>query len=145
MNLEGISYITRTEATRYHDGYISAIDYNQDRFCLDGQKLMKVSTDNYGGNGTSYRTEQDQMSKIVSYHESGIAGPSYFKIWTADGKIMYYGSSSDSKALINSQNYVNIWLLKKIEDRNGNSIEYQYSIEANSYRLTKITYSGNNS
>lgn len=143
-DLEGISSITRIGGTRYHDGFISNVNYIHDRFCLDGQRLLKVSPDNYGDHGASYRTEQDQLSKIVSYHETGIEGPSYFKVWTADGKILYYGSSSDSKALVNSQNYVNIWLLKKVEDRNGNSIEYHYANDSDTYRLTRITYSANN-
>jgi len=142
-DLNGISSITRTGGTNYHDGYTSAVNYSQDRFCLDGNRLMKVSSGSYGGNGTSYRTELDQMSKIVSYHESGISGPSYFKVWAADGKIYHYGSSVDSKALMNSQNYVNIWLLKKVEDRNGNGMEYHYSNESNTFRLSKITYSSN--
>lgn len=144
-DLEGISSITRTGGTRYYDGFISNVNYIHDRFCLDGQRLMKVSSGNYGGDGTSYRTEQDQLSKIVSYHEAGINGPSYFKVWTADGKILYYGSSDDTKALVNSQHNVNIWLLKKVEDRDGNSIEYHYTNQVNTYRLARITYSANNS
>ena len=142
-NLDGISAITRTGGTNYHDGYCSAVNYSQDRFCLDGQRLMKVSSDSYGGDGTTYRTEQDQLSKIVSYHESGVSGPSYFKVCTADGKILYYGNSSDSKALVNSQNYVNVWLLKKVEDHDGNYMEYHYFNASDTYRLSQITYSGN--
>ena len=111
-DLCGISSITRTGGNLYYDDYVSAVNYNDDRFCLDGQHLMKVSTGDYGGNGVSYRTEKDQLSKIVSYRESGINGPSYFKVWTADGKILHYGSSTDSKALMSSRKHVNVWLLK---------------------------------
>ena len=138
-----VSSITRTGGTHYHDGYVSAINYVKDRFCLDGKRLMKVGSGNYGGNNVSYRTEQDQLSKIVSYCESGTNGPSYFKVWAADGKIMYYGSSTDSKALKNNTNHVNIWLLKKVKDRYGNQMEYHYLNESDTYRLSKITYSGN--
>jgi RHS repeat-associated protein len=143
-DLCGISSITRTGESIYYDGYVSAVNYNDDRFCLDGQRLLMVNSGNYGGNGASYRTEQDQMSKIVSYHESGFNGPSYFKVLTADGRIMYYGSSPDSKALMSSQKHVNVWLLKKVEDRNGNWMEYHYIIGQNSYRVDRIIYSGNN-
>lgn len=139
----GISSITRTGGTQYHDGYVSAVNYNDDRFCLDGQRLMMVGNGSYGSQGASYRTEQDQMSKIVSYHESGIIGPSYFKVWAADGKILYYGSSADSKALMSSQNHVNVWLLKKVEDRYGNQMVYYYLNTTDSYRIDRITYSGN--
>lgn len=144
-DLCGLSSITRTGSTFYYDGFISTADYTNDRFCLDGQRLLKISSGSYGGHGTSYRTEQDQMSKIVSYYESGINGPSYFKVWTADGKILYYGSSDDSKALLTTQNRVNIWLLKKVEDRNGNQMTYYYTNESDTYRINRITYSGNSS
>ena len=139
-----ISSITRTGGTLYHDGYISAVDYSHDRFCLDGMRLMNVSNKAYGSHGASYRTEQDQLSKIISYQESGVNGISFFKLWTADGKVLHYGHSSDSKALVNGQGNVNIWLLNKIEDPYGNTVEYHYLNTANSFLLTSITYSGNN-
>lgn len=143
-DLGGLSAITRTGGTYYHDGYNSPVNYTTDRFCLDGQRLMKVVGNSYGMDGTIYHTEVDQMSKIVSFCETGIAGPSYFKVWTADGKICCYGSSQDSKALVDSENHVTTWLLKSIEDRNGNMIQYHYKNESDSYLLTRIDYSGNN-
>lgn len=143
--LKGISSITRTSCTKYHDEYAYGVDYIHDRFCLDGQRLMKTSAGNYGASGISYRTEQDQLSKIVSYQEAGIAGTAFFKVWTTDGKILYYGTSSDSRALMNSQNYITTWLLKRVVDRDGNYIEYHYCNEPNTYRLSSITYSGNTS
>lgn len=141
--LKGISSITRTGCTRYHDGYTYSVDYIHDRFCLDGQRLMKTSDGDYGASGVSYRTEQDQLTKITSYQEAGIAGTAFFKVWTADGKTLYYGTTSDSRGLMNSQNYITTWLLKKVVDRDGNYIEYHYCNEPNTYRLSSITYSGN--
>ena len=141
--LSGISSITRTGCTIYHDGHTDGVNYYNDRFCLDGERLMQASSGNYGDHGITYRTELDQLSKIVSYHESGIVGPSYFKVWTADGRILHYGSSCDSKALMHNQNYVGVWLLKKVEDRDGNYMEFQYTNNANSYQLSRIVYSGN--
>ena len=143
-NLGGLSAITRTGGTLYHDGYVSAINYTDDRFCLDGNRLMNVTSNSYGGHGTSYRTEQDQLSKITSFHQDGINGPAYFEVRTADGNTLYYGSTDDSKALKDAQNHVNIWLLSRIEDRNGNSINYHYVNESDSYRIDRIDYSGNN-
>lgn len=138
-NLEGLSAITRTNSTPYHDGSIGI----NNRFCLDGKRLMKTGTGAYGTNGVSYRTEEDQMSRIISYQESGHSGPSYFKVWTADGKILHYGHSTDSKAFIDQANRVNLWLLNKVEDRDGNVMEYRYTIESDSYRLDEILYSSN--
>lgn len=138
-NMGGLSSITRAGSTPYHDGTHGI----GDRFCLDGKRLLKTGTGNYGANGTTYRTEQDQMSKIVSYLESSVAGPSYFKVWTADGKIMYYGHSADSKALIDQTNHVNIWLLNKVRDRDGNTMEFHYTIDKDAYWIDEITYSAN--
>lgn len=138
-NLGGLSSISRTGSTPYHDGNIGICD----RFCLDGNRLLKTGTGNYGGNGVSYRTEQDLMSKIVSFQESGITGPSYFKVWTADGRIMYYGHSSDSKAFVDPMKRVNLWLLNRVEDRDGNYMEFHYTIDKDHYRLDEIVYSGN--
>jgi len=138
-NLGGLSSISRIGSTLYHDGVIGS----GNRFCLDGKRLLQTSTGTYGGNGTSYRTEQDQMSKIVSYHENSISGPSYFKVWTTDGNILYYGHSADSKAFVEKTGQVNLWLLNKVVDRDGNTMEYHYTIEPDSYRIKSITYSSN--
>ena len=142
-DLGGLSAITRTGGTLYHDGYTSPVNYSTDRFCLDGQRLLKVSSGIYGADETTYHTELDQMSKIVSYTEAGINGPSYFKVMTEDGKICYYGNSQDSKALMTSTNHVTTWLLKSIEDRYGNIITYHYENGDNDYYITEIEYSGN--
>jgi RHS repeat-associated protein len=144
-DLGGLSSITRTGGTIYHDGYNSAVNYSTDRFCLDGQRLLKVSNGNYGANDIVYHTEIDQMSKIVSYNEPGYKGPSYFKVWAADGKIYSYGTSDDTKALVDSEGHVTYWLLKSIEDRYGNTIRYHYMKQSNSYYISRIDYSGNES
>ena len=142
-DLTGISSITRTGQTIYHDSGVSAINFETDRFCLDGKRLLQVTPGDYGSDGVSYRTEIDQMSKIVSYRETGIKGPAYFKVWTADGNLLYYGNTTDSRALIDSHNHIGVWLLSRVEDRNGNYIEYHYTTGKNNYRLNRIVYSGN--
>lgn len=77
-DLQGISCISRLGTTLYHDGKMSGVDFNDDRFALDGQRLISISG-SYGGNGTEYRTEMDGMAKIVSYSSSGINGPAYLR------------------------------------------------------------------
>ena len=138
-DINGLSSITRTGSTLYHDGQINI----GDRFRLDGKRLMKTGLGNYGGHAVDYRTEQDQMSKIVSYQESNFMGPSYFKVWSADGNVLYYGNTNDSKAFVDNKRQVNVWLLNKVEDRDGNTMEFRYTIEKDYYQLDEITYSGN--
>lgn len=144
-DLIGISSVTRVGENAYYDGCSRPINYLNDRFCLNGQRLMKVSDGAYGGHGVAYHTEQDQLNKIVSYHESGIVGPAYFVMFSADGYTYYYGTSEDSKAMKTSQNQINVWLLKEIKDRYGNEITYHYLNREDCFLLDKITYSGNSS
>lgn len=142
-DLGGVSAITRTGKNLYYDGTVGSVNFTSDRYLLDGQRLLQVGSGTYGGNGVHYRTEEDQLSDITSYTESGISGPSYFIVRTSDGHTLYYGSSDDSKALKNKNKNVGLWLLKKVEDQYGNTLEYHYLLSNDSYRLESVTYSGN--
>lgn len=141
-DLQGISCISRLGTTLYHDGKMSGVDFNDDRFALDGQRLIGVSG-SYGGNGSEYRTEMDGMAKIVSYSSSGINGPAYFKVWLPNGNVAYYGYLQDSRITLQQEEDVCLWLLSKIEDRNGNYMTYSYNQGGASYTLSQISYGGN--
>ena len=54
--LSGLSAITRVPADIYHDGYIDVVDFDSnDRFALDGQRLIPIG-------GDQYRTENESFS-----------------------------------------------------------------------------------
>src|SRR4030095_4822385 len=56
-SLDGLSAITRCPRTMPPDGARGRIEFgSNDRFCLDGQRLVAVSG-SYGAAGTEYRTE----------------------------------------------------------------------------------------
>ncbi len=119
----------------------------------------------YGSNGAEYRTEVDGMSKIVSYTETihvnggGLFGQgsysykiiSHFKVFTADGKVLYYGkvdNEPDNARVIDEsegKKKVVMWLLKRVEDRMGNYMVYNYIIDdvGHNYRLDNIQYCAN--
>src|SRR5262245_11307161 len=60
-SLEGLSVITRCPRTMAQDGVRGGVNYDaDDRFCLDGQRLMAISA-------TEYRTERESFSKITSF------------------------------------------------------------------------------
>lgn len=140
-NLGGMSAITRINQTLYHDDNIKGVDFNDDRFALDGQRLIEIAG-TYGANGTEYRTEVDGMTKIVSYSEGNLS-PSYFKVWLADGTIAYYGNSNDSKVMLRETDNVCIWLLNRVEDRDGNYMTYHYNSGGAHCFLDCIKYTGN--
>ena len=164
-NLGGLSAITRVGHTLYHDGYIDGVDFNGDRFSLDGQRLFALDAATYGGDGTEYRTETDGMNKIVSYTETinvgggGLFGHgpysykiiSHFKVYTADGRILYYGKvdgEPDNARIMyesDGEKKVVMWLLKRVEDRMGNYMVYNYIIDdvGHNYRLDNIQYCAN--
>lgn len=127
-NLSGLSSIERTGKTKYHDGVIGDVKYNtEDRFVLDGKRLMLNNSVPYGGDGATYRTEIDEMSKVVSHTRVYDYGPDCFVVYKADGTIWEYGNSSDS--YVYPQNVTGTaasWLVNKISDRDGNTIVFHY-------------------
>jgi hypothetical protein len=65
-HLEGLPSIGRCPRTIAQDGVRGSINYDaNDRFCLDGQRLVAISG-TYGADGTEYRTEIESFSKVIS-------------------------------------------------------------------------------
>lgn len=105
-NLAGLSAITRMGQTKFYDDTITYIDFQNDRFALDGQRLMVVNDVPYGHDGAEYKTEIDANCKIVSYTCDTTNGPAYFKVWMPNGIIAYYGFRQDSRIGLQAQNNV---------------------------------------
>jgi RHS repeat-associated protein len=121
---------------------MSGVDFDDDRFALDGQRLICVSG-TYGANGAEYRTETDAMAKIVSYTCDTTCGPAWFKVWLPNGNIAYYGNTQDSRIGLQQHHDVCLWLLNRVEDRNGNYMEYYYVRGGANYWLDRVRYGGN--
>ena len=126
----GLSVIHRCPANLVKDGFIDGIDFDDnDRFCLDGQPLIAING-TYGADGTEYRTEINNFSKIISYGSTG-NGPQMFKVWTKSGEIMEYGYTNDSRinpplADGTAQDDALCWLLNKVTDTVGNYMTVTY-------------------
>ena len=142
-NLSGLSAITRAGQCKFYDDTITAIDFHNDRFLLDGQRLMVVNGKPYGADGTEYKTEIDGMSKIVSYTCDTTNGPASFTVWLPNGNIAYYGSRRDSRIGLQKKNDVSLWLLDSVVDRNGNYMSYHYIRGYANYFIDYISYTGN--
>ncbi len=139
--LQGLAKITRCPRIHALDGYARPIKGDSDdRFCLDGQRLMKVSAGAYGADGTEYRTIIDSFAKVVAHQGSqgpqlegtfGLAprqeqGPDSFEVWTKDGRILTFGEARDS--IVMAANGVrHAWLLKRVADRAGNRMDVSYT------------------
>ncbi|MCK5480226.1 MAG: putative Ig domain-containing protein, partial [Gammaproteobacteria bacterium] len=146
-SLQGLSAISRCGTTPAQDGFIDGVDFDaNDRFCLDGQRLIAVNG-SYGGNTTEYRTEIDSFSKIISYTEAGTSGVANFRVWTKSGQILEYGVTADSRieATNRSDGTVLIWAVNRVQDTVGNYITTTYteSTWSGEYYPSRIDYTGN--
>lgn len=135
-NIAGISKISKIPATKFHDGIIDGVDFdNLDRFALDGQRLI-IKSGTYGASGAVYETESFSNIKITSYgiHPSGASyGPAYFIVEYPDGSKAYYGNSTDSRTTLEYS--ITYW-----ENPQGVRISYSYLVYSNTLRISSISY-----
>ena len=146
-SLNGLSQITRCTKTFAQDGFFDSIKFNgSDKFCLDGQRLVLVNNANYGANASEYRTELEGYQKIIAYNlpssnQVNSASPDFFKVYTKSNLILTFGYTSDSfYSPFGISPVTHRWLLNKIEDYTGNSIQYTYLKEYNYCYLSTVSY-----
>ncbi len=143
-NITGLSAITRTGTSLAHEGFVSGVDFQlNDRFALDGQKLVVTSGQN-GRPNSKYTTESYSNLKVVAYgtNKNGEhCGPEYFKVFHPDGTIATYKNVIVGKVY---NNEVAEWPIHQMEDVQGNSINYFYHETTSDQllRIKKITYGG---
>ncbi|MDP2369375.1 FG-GAP-like repeat-containing protein [Rhodoferax sp.] len=152
-SLGGLSAITRCPRTMAQDGVRGSVSFDDnDRYCLDGQRLM-LSSGSYGQANAEYRTEMESFSKIVSYSRAG-NGAASFKVWTKGGQIMEYGNTADSRieavAIVGTTPVwpaatARVWALNKVTDAKGNYLTVSYDEDSANgvYRPARIDYAGN--
>ncbi|HLQ26291.1 MAG TPA: SpvB/TcaC N-terminal domain-containing protein, partial [Acidiferrobacterales bacterium] len=151
-SVSGLSVIQRCGATIALDGMKGGVNYdNNDRFCLDGQRLVAINNGVYGANGTEYRTEKETFIKIISYRDNTTftgSGPQYFRVTTKSGTVMEYGVTTDSRIEAQDKPTVRVWALNKVQDTKGNYLTISYFKDTGStgtgeYRPIRIDYTGN--
>ena len=144
-NISGMGAISRVPHTIYHDGDVKGVNFVDDRFALDGQRLINLAGSNYGADLTSYYTEVFNGSKIVSHGNLGGA-PIWFEVLNKDGSIVEYGRTDDSRFKSQLSNQATVsWNINKITDANGNFIQFVYHRGDIECYLTEIKYTGNDS
>lgn len=131
MNLSGLSTIHRCNKTKVQDGYLGGINFSNDKFCLDGQRLINIAG-TYGADGAEYRTEINQFSKIYSWGNQA-GDPDIFVVKDKSGKVYEYGVAANSRIEIAGSTEILVWALNRIIDRSGNSLTFTYGeVNANS-------------
>ncbi len=125
-SLHGLSSITRCPATKVPDGFVGSVRFDaDDRFCLDGIRLMLVEGDTYGAPGTIYHTEKETWTKITAGAACG-SGPCSFTALNKDGTTLEFGTTADSRVPIPGQPEVFAWKIHRILDLNHNTVEVAY-------------------
>ena len=142
-SLDGGSAITRCRATRHQDAAARPIRWSaDDRFCLDGQRLV-LDSGTYGSPNATYRTEIDTFALVTS--KGGTAGhPDYFEVRAKDGSVRHYGNVpggtyTDAKRS-NGDGQTLTWALKRFQDSVGNPVWHLYAGGSDSHRLTEVRY-----
>ena len=136
-SISGLGSITRCRQTLLQDGAVLPISWNvNDRFCLNGQRLMLFSG-TYGSAESTYKTEIDSYVLVTA--KGGSAGnPGYFEVEAKDGSKSTYGGTTDSR--LSGANTMN-WSISRFEDNMGNRIDYIYEGDRTSgQRIKTINY-----
>jgi len=140
-SLGGLSAISRCAQNLAQDGKIHGVNFsNQDRFCLNGQRLVAVNGV-YGADGTEYKTATATYSKIISNGVAG-SGPASFKVWSKSGQVMEYGVSADSRIEAQGKSDVLTWAVNLVSNATGNKMTFSY-FEDNAngfYHIDRIDY-----
>jgi hypothetical protein len=137
-SLEGVPSVKRCPQTKRQDGKRGGITLTgEDRFCLDGHRLVLDGTNAaYGADGAVYRTELDLFSRVTSYGATG-SGPTWFKVETRSGLTIELGGTADSRWIPAPASVggaqpstVAMWSASKVVDRVGNEVLYRYMADA---------------
>lgn len=145
-SLSGTTIITRCRETQESRDGSSEITPqpitwdNNDKLCLNGERLYLVSGANYWAEGSIYRTERDQFARITY-----TLATDTFTIQRKDGSIANYGDTTDSAIqatdVAGSPTYA--WAISRFTDNMGNYIDYTYQKFGDlEFALLDVDYTG---
>lgn len=127
MTLAGLSKISRCAQSIAVDGRMQGVRFSRDdRYCLDGQPLVLLSGV-YGADGAEYRTEINNLQRVVSRGQQG-TGPVSFEVQHPDGLTWRYGSDADSRIeAVGVGSEVSEWTINQVSDKFGNQMLFTYN------------------
>jgi RHS repeat-associated protein len=141
-SLNAFSSISRCRQTLSQDTAAKPITWSsEDRFCLDGQRLILVSG-TYGAANSTYKTEMDSFTTITAVGAI-FDGSGYFTSVAKDGSTTFFGLTSNSKFYNASAGISKIltWAQSRFQDNVGNGIDFVYEGDSSTgHRLKNISY-----
>lgn len=138
-NISGLGSVSRCRQTLLQDDVAKPITWtDEDRFCLNGQRLMLISSGSYGAVGSIYKTEIDSFIRVEAI--GGAAGnPDYFEVQSKDGSKTFYGNTPEAKLIFSGKTLT--WAQSRFEDSVGNRIDYVYEGgSTDGHRIKTISY-----
>jgi hypothetical protein len=162
-HLEGLSEIRRCPQTLAQDSFHGGVNLDaDDRFCLDGERLILTSGGAYGAGATEYRTERERFSRVQAstatvayarcpFYTNPVCGSSYgvmpesFTVKTKSGITMQYGTTTDSRSEAQGAATVRLWALSRMSDTSGNYLTVSYTENQTNgeHLVDRVDYSGN--
>jgi RHS repeat-associated protein len=141
FSLGGLSAIIKAPQSHYHDGEVSGLNMGGDeRYVLDGNRLILTGGAGYGLADSEYRTEQDNFARIVA---KDICHQQYFIVETKDGRTLEYGKEGNSSLKLENHTCIYAFYLNKVIDQNGNYMTYNYGQDDTEIWIESINYTGN--
>jgi len=126
-NLSGITSIARVGKNIDKDGKTEGINFFNDYYSFNGQRLVLVSGE-YGKDGAIYTTEKYSNVKIKSkgtLSDKEWKGPEYWEVTFEDGSQAWYGLKEPGSLVSTSKTPVE-YNITKWKDAQGNYIIYEY-------------------
>ncbi len=162
-NISGLSTISRVSKNYLHDNERTGIIWDKTSpLALDGNRLFVHNE--YATDSIEYWPEKDMVARVVGYNIQAY-GPENIIVYSKDGKKLFYGSKHSDASYIPLEGLVtyvpgtNIvmdrklskrmaWRLVKVEDANGNYMEFNYDMDTfgsrfTSHRISNIKYGAN--
>lgn len=137
-SLGGLSSIERCRKTLVRDREMAPISWDaEDRFCLDGQRLLVQNGAVYGSPGSIYKTEVDSFA-VITAHNGSTGSPSYFTMERKDGSVSTFGRTTNSRQGFSSG--VLKWGLNEVKDSVGNAITFSYVNDLDGFRIKSVSY-----
>lgn len=144
-SIAGLSAITRCPTTLAQDGVSGVVNFlSDDRYCLDGQRLMLIAG-NYGGHNSRYRTEIESFQDIYAYDDDSDGEIDKFLVRDKGGLTRYYGYTGQSQIEAQGRSVISAWMLNKVQDKFGNYytvgyVEYTGAAQRGEYFVYSIDY-----
>jgi len=143
-SLNGLSSLHRCPMTMEQDGQIKAVTLtDSDRLCLDGQRLVLMSG-TYGAANATYGTELDSFVRVTQLGGNLVSAATYFKVERKSGEIAWYGEASglsyNARVIPGGVTLPLTWMIRKVEDRVGNAMDYVYANHGEGETLIESIY-----